>query len=1375
MKKIAFLLSLLVCFVNLPAQNSSLFPHATWLQDVHWAGTIYAGIGAPVMVDVQAHAGSHGELTFYLKADVEKNKPYIEEIHAQGRKYWLNLDATRLEGVSAQDIVNDGQGITDTLFGAQVSLEGHVYSDRKSINRPDWRNYVISCIKRAIEAGADGSQHDGGTPPYDSFDDDDQQAFKQYVIDNGINTYDWDYNTTTFSEYLISKGKNDNNVFDTSNDPVEVQELIDHWKSFKAWQTLKSWKIVHDSCSTYAQSLGKDYTLAVNAASAYGTRDGHAYFASDYYIGEFFGWGNYYPLTGSVTARSKMAEAFGKRFICWSGPTLEDIDDGDPNTGYGIDIDSEARMILAAQLYASGGLPQLAYPADRIYPVFYLAQYNSDLLNAVGSYGEIGVLMSQAQMIQDNRGLEGLLVVLQDINRSLKVVWLKSNLLDLQDDFSLNDIQEFKAIFLPEVFYLTDNQKNVLLTYMNNGGTIIAVRGNVEYCGQYDENGIENTVPEWTSIANQTNSGSFSYGNGRYINIAHNILEPSGYPPSSYGLAYMNYKADPSMNYLAVAIRDTIQKWTDVALPVREVYASSMPPYVRFFRYQDSTAHSYLYHVLADSVELSSRKAIPVDAFDVELAVSPNSYNQLFKAVWYSIDNPEGVEIGNNLSVDQQTGRLTVTIPTFSRWGFVHLDGSGATANPLQLGNLAINGSTEFRRLKSKSSVTGSWDILSGSPDSYQVEVWANIRNVGAPVVSNQVSSQSSGKPKFNKLDFQQKVIAGATRVLTTQISAATTEYTVEASALHDSVVYLFRVRAIQGSDTSSWIHNFFYRNAPPGAPYESQIFTAHQNLWYYTDNASAPPDTSYHPVIAFHKAPHYGGDYELDSLLFGVYVYTDSITRKQGDTTATLHLIGSQFKHKLAWNEVMPNARGEVQDTIDFSLEDYENFGIYFRLVATDGIDTSAFSPWFWFYLDNHNDPPNPFHLIEPANFSTIPHEVPFKWHNNGDPDPFDKENHTFSKIEILFDSIPSFDSPGLRTYAQDRNGNEFEQDTITLNLPSNFFHAEGLDTYKIVYWKARVYDFDWHSADGSNPLFQESSDVFAFYINNSQQTLMPPVLLEPRDRSQGLPLDVNLRWNPVPDAQFYILQVATDQNFQHRILDVPNIHNTNFMAGKLAPNTTYYWRVKSGNASGQSNWSPVWRFTTMGQPDPVVLIFPGQQSTVFSDTVQFKWFAAKPFADRYWLEYSDNPNFNPSRIDSSITDTTFTVSGLAPGQTYYWRVRAFNPAGWGPFSEVRNFKIEPTAIEDQALPTAFALSQNFPNPFNPSTTIYFSLPQTRFLKIELFNAKGQKIRTLFKGKKAAGRYQLTINLSGLPSGVYFYKMSTPEFQAARKMIFLK
>jgi len=96
--------------------------------------------------------------------------------------------------------------------------------------------------------------------------------------------------------------------------------------------------------------------------------------------------------------------------------------------------------------------------------------------------------------------------------------------------------------------------------------------------------------------------------------------------------------------------------------------------------------------------------------------------------------------------------------------------------------------------------------------------------------------------------------------------------------------------------------------------------------------------------------------------------------------------------------------------------------------------------------------------------------------------------------------------------------------------------------------------------------------------------------------------------------------------------------------------------------------------------------------------------------------------------------------------------------------------------------LPKAFALSQNFPNPFNPSTTIAFDIPEGKEANVRLnvYNMRGQLIRTLVDEVKSEGSYQIQWDGSDnygrrVSSGVYFYRITTGEFSQTRKMVILK
>ena len=103
-------------------------------------------------------------------------------------------------------------------------------------------------------------------------------------------------------------------------------------------------------------------------------------------------------------------------------------------------------------------------------------------------------------------------------------------------------------------------------------------------------------------------------------------------------------------------------------------------------------------------------------------------------------------------------------------------------------------------------------------------------------------------------------------------------------------------------------------------------------------------------------------------------------------------------------------------------------------------------------------------------------------------------------------------------------------------------------------------------------------------------------------------------------------------------------------------------------------------------------------------------------------------------------------------------------------------------TDVEEavNSLPTEFSLSQNFPNPFNPTTSIVFSLAKTGHVKISIYNMLGQKIQDLVNQKVIAGTHEVAWNgkdQSGkaASSGIYFYRMETDSHIAMKKMTLIK
>ena len=110
--------------------------------------------------------------------------------------------------------------------------------------------------------------------------------------------------------------------------------------------------------------------------------------------------------------------------------------------------------------------------------------------------------------------------------------------------------------------------------------------------------------------------------------------------------------------------------------------------------------------------------------------------------------------------------------------------------------------------------------------------------------------------------------------------------------------------------------------------------------------------------------------------------------------------------------------------------------------------------------------------------------------------------------------------------------------------------------------------------------------------------------------------------------------------------------------------------------------------------------------------------------------------------------------------------------------FDDLRTAVFAPTNVEeetDMALPTEFTLQQNFPNPFNPSTQIKFSVPQASNVKLIVTDLLGREVATLVNDNLASGNYSVNFDANSVSSGVYFYTLITDNFKQSKKMILMK
>jgi hypothetical protein len=94
---------------------------------------------------------------------------------------------------------------------------------------------------------------------------------------------------------------------------------------------------------------------------------------------------------------------------------------------------------------------------------------------------------------------------------------------------------------------------------------------------------------------------------------------------------------------------------------------------------------------------------------------------------------------------------------------------------------------------------------------------------------------------------------------------------------------------------------------------------------------------------------------------------------------------------------------------------------------------------------------------------------------------------------------------------------------------------------------------------------------------------------------------------------------------------------------------------------------------------------------------------------------------------------------------------------------------------IQSPCLPAQFSLYQNYPNSFNPSTSITYQLPINTFVVLKVYDALGKEIEILVNKLQSAGYHSITFSAGNLPSGVYFYRLQAGTYTDTKKLLVLK
>jgi hypothetical protein len=276
------------------------------------------------------------------------------------------------------------------------------------------------------------------------------------------------------------------------------------------------------------------------------------------------------------------------------------------------------------------------------------------------------------------------------------------------------------------------------------------------------------------------------------------------------------------------------------------------------------------------------------------------------------------------------------------------------------------------------------------------------------------------------------------------------------------------------------------------------------------------------------------------------------------------------------------------------------------------------------------------------------------------------------------------------------------FSSSIIDSSLTDTTKYLTGLSYNTKYYWKVKAKNqTGWGTF----------SDVWNF--TTTVPVPVSPALISPANNSVDLSITPALDWNNVSYAASYRVQISTSASFSSITFDSAGltISQISVPNGILGMNTKYYWRVSASNASGTSEYSTIWNFTTSPNiPNVPLLSSPANNSSGQPTTIIFQWYKpvetaflkkelknsnVKSYAiSKYWVEYSTDSTFGTIiGADTTLTDTTKTITGLSNITKYFWRVRAKNQTGWGAFSAVWNFT---TVVPIPVSPTLISPANN-------------------------------------------------------------------------------
>ena len=163
------------------------------------------------------------------------------------------------------------------------------------------------------------------------------------------------------------------------------------------------------------------------------------------------------------------------------------------------------------------------------------------------------------------------------------------------------------------------------------------------------------------------------------------------------------------------------------------------------------------------------------------------------------------------------------------------------------------------------------------------------------------------------------------------------------------------------------------------------------------------------------------------------------------------------------------------------------------------------------------------------------------------------------------------------------------------------------------------------------------------------------------------------------------------------------------------------------------------------------------------FSVERRLQYEAREPDGDWAQIDFVEGQGSTQAATSYSYLDTKIPSMALE----VQYRLKQIDFDGAFEYSDVLSIPVASTDV--------MALYKNYPNPFNPSTTISYALPVSGHVNLTVYDMQGRAVRVLVNAQRAAGRHEVTFNAGGLASGLYLYRLNTGGQTLTKQMLLVK